>query len=180
MPEAVEARLVPGLLQPREVAELRVEGEIEGCDPLLSGLRFALVGGRFEGVVDVDGIIRREVGESPIRQTGGELDRFIAPASMDVVSAPKREDVGMNETHVRATNAATPSVSVYFFSGLRGVLSAIPMHPDIRKRELTTREDMRQTCRCRHTKKPGCSRRRSASLRASSGSSRAASRCALR
>ena len=113
-----EARLVPGQLQPWEVPKLSVEGEIEGSNPLLVGLDLALVGRGLERVVDVDSVSRGEVGKTPVRKAGTELDRFVASVVICKHKIVATRNALRGKTYVRATNAATPSVSVYFLSGL--------------------------------------------------------------
>lgn len=121
VPEAIEARGVLGELEPLEVPERRVEREVEGRDPLrgrLGGLR-GCGPGRGHVVREVDVNARRgcQVGEGPVRQAGAEFDRLVATARKGVSLVSQRK-VRVTSTHVRATNAATPSVSVYFWSGL--------------------------------------------------------------
>ena len=138
VPEPHEPALVLRQLEPREVAQLRVEREVErrdvarhcaltlGCGSSgMSGGRGVLGRGRAVVEVRVGAAVRLRralLGQRPFRQAGDEFQAFVSALEPEYdirsVSLETERERG-GRTYVMATKAATPSVSLYFFSGLR-------------------------------------------------------------
>ena len=139
VPEPHEPALVLRQLEPREVAQLRVERQIERRDVALArhcalslrcgsssirGGRGVLGRGRAVVEVRVGAAVRLRralLGQRPFRQAGDEFQAFVSALEPEYdirsVSLETEQERG-GCTYVMATKAATPSVSLYFFSGL--------------------------------------------------------------